>query len=240
VLLGGSLVCLFVGYGVAWLMGVRGNRTGAFVQASFRGNLAFIGVPVVVYSLGNGNGDAVALGLLLLAGMVPFFNIAAVLVLLAGQHRFNLRAVGTVLKKLVTNPLILSCVVGLALAGLGWPLPAMVERTLQPLGRMALPLALLSIGASLDLGKVHGDVAPILAASLIKVGVAPLAGWALGRLVGLSGLEMSVILILLACPTAAATYVLADQLGADTQLSAGVIVASTLLSFASLFIVLWL
>jgi predicted permease len=70
--------------------------------------------------------------------------------------------------------------------------------------------------------------------------VAPLAGWALGRLAGLSGLEMSVILILLACPTAVATYVLADQLAGDTQLSAGVIVASTLLSFVSLFVVLWL
>ena len=51
------------------------------------------------------------------------------------------------------------------------------------------------------------------------------------------GSPSGVALILLACPTAVASYVLADQLDGDAALSAGAIVASTLLSVVSLGVV---
>jgi len=157
VLLGGMAVCILAGYPVARVLGLNAISTGALVQAGFRGNLAFIGIPVVVYSLGESNQNGIALGMLMVAATIPFYNIAAVLVLLAGQHRFSFKMVGTVLRQLITNPLIISCALGLLVASLQIVLPTAIKRTLEPLGKMALPLALLSIGVSLDLGKIRGN-----------------------------------------------------------------------------------
>lgn len=237
VLLGGMALCTLTGYAAALVLGLRGGSTSALVQAAFRGNLAFIGIPVAVYSLSGAGEGATAMAVLIAAALIPFYNVLAVLVLLAGQHRFSGRAVGKVCLRVGTNPLILSCAAGLLLAGAGVALPLAASRTVQSLGQMALPLALLSIGGTLDPRRVQGVLGPVVTASLIKVALAPLAGYFLGRAAGLTGEEMRVALILLACPTAAASFVMADQMGGDTHLTAGAIVLSTLLSLASLMVV---
>lgn len=237
VVLGGMLACIAAGYAAARALGLPGTSSSALVQAGFRGNLAFIGIPVIVYSLGEANREGIAVGVLMVAATIPFYNLAAVVVILAGQHRFSGSAVRAVLLRLATNPLILSCGAGLALAWGEVPLPVSIHRTLDSVGTMALPLALLSIGGTLDLKKVHGALSPILTATLIKVVLAPSLGWAAGQAAGLSGEEMRIALILLASPTAAASFVMADQLGSDTHLTAGAIVLSTLLSFISLAVV---
>jgi len=240
VLLGGTVASMTAGYLAAWMMRLPVARTGALVQAAFRGNLAFIGIPVVVYGLGEGNSAAVKLAVLVVAAMLPINNALAILVLIDGEHRFGIRAMGLVLKRVAANPLILSCLAGLAVAGMGWQLPLAAARTLEPLGNMALPLALINIGSTLNLRLVTGSLTPIMTASLIKVALGPLAGYGLARLAGLGGDELRVALIMLACPTASSSFVMAAYMGRDTLLTAGAVVMSTLLSFISLFMILWI
>ncbi len=240
VLFGGLAVSVAAGYLAARLLRLPEPKTGALVQAAFRGNLAFVGIPVVVYGLGEGNSPAVKLAVLVVAAMLPVNNTVAILVLIDGRHRFNVGAVWMMLERVVTNPLILACLAGLAVAGLGWRLPLAASRTLEPLGNMALPLALINIGSTLSLRVVRGSLSPILTASIIKVALGPLAGYGLARLMGLGGDELRVVLIMLACPTASSSFVMAAQMGRDALLTAGAVVLSTMLSFISLFLILWL
>jgi malate permease and related proteins len=233
------LLCIGIGYLSAAGLRLQTPATAALVQSGFRGNLAYIGIPVIVYTLGEANKEAIAVGMLLIAATIPFYNIAAVMVLLGIQHKLRLRSIGPMLGRLFTNPLILACAAGLAFAWSGWNLPIAATRTLEPLGRMALPLALLSIGATLDLREVRGRAAPVSTGALIKVLFAPLAGFGLGRAFGVSIEEMRIILLLLACPTAAAAYVMADAMGADSHLTSGIIVLSTILSLLPLFAIAW-
>jgi len=239
VLLGGIVASLITGYLAAWLMQLPVARTSALVQAAFRGNLAFIGLPVVVYGLGEGNSEVIKLAVLIVAAMLPINNSLAILVLIDGEHRFSVRSMGMLLKRVMANPLILACLAGLAVAGMGWRLPLAAARTLDPLGNMALPLALINIGSTLNIRQVTGSLSPIITASLIKVALGPLAGYGLASLAGLGGDELRVILIMLACPTSSSSFVMAAYMGRDTGLTAGAVVLSTALSFISLFVILW-
>ena len=66
-----------------------------------------------------------------------------------------------------------------------------------------------------------------------------MVGYLVARWLGLSPIETRVALIYLACPTAAASYVMAQQLGSDDKLASSIIVVSTILAFPVLALSLW-
>ena len=117
-----------------------------------------------------------------------------------------------------------------------WTLPPVIRQICTSLGSMSTPLALISIGAALTPKALREDFRRAGAASLIKVGAAPLAGYLIARWLGLSPVELRVAMIYLACPTATASYVMAQQLGSDDQLAGNIIVVSTLLAIPALAI----
>ena len=103
---------------------------------------------------------------------------------------------------------------------------------------MTTPLALISIGAGLALVSARAGLALAVAAALIKVGVAPLIGYLVAPHIGLTPVELRVALIFLACPAASASYIMAQMMGADDTLAGTIILASTVLSFPALSVVL--
>lgn len=244
VLVGGMLACIAVGYAAALAMRLPRPSVGSFVQAAYRGNLAYIGLPVILFSLGGMSAGEAAraesAAAVALAPIIPLYNVAAVIVLLAGRQspgEGTAYRVGRVAVTVALNPLLLACAGGLAWAEWGPALPAAAGRTLSALGQMSLPLALLGAGASLRWPHRTG-LAQATAASLIKVAGAPLAGLALGLLLGLPHAELRIALIYLATPTAVTSYVMAGQLGGDERLSADAVVVSTVLSLPALAVVL--
>lgn len=244
VVLIGMFACIIVGYIVTFFLRVDGNKAGTFVQGTFRGNLMYVGLPVIIYSFSDSGGFDVGqmetIAVLVLAFIVPVYNITAVVVLLGGQHKLSRHVAGKILGQIMTNPLFLACVAGIGYSTLFPQLPTAVSRTFAAVGQMALPLALLGIGAAIAEKRAFGRGGLALAASLIKIVVAPVAGLAAVKLLGLGPGETRIALLFLACPTAISSYVLADQLDGDKGLSAAIVVISVLLSVVSLSIVVGL
>ena len=139
-----------------------------------------------------------------------------------------------VTKGLATNPLIWACVLGLIAGRYGVKLPVFLQSACTPLAATAFPMALLAIGAQLAAGRIGARVGTATVSSALKTVVAPGLGWIAARLLGLPAWETCAALILLATPTAVASYVLADQLGSDSDLAAAAVVVSTLVSFFTL------
>ncbi len=236
-----GLLTLLAGYIVgALVFRMRGIQLGSYVPAVFRSNVAYVGLAVVDYSLTDRYPDAVSIAVVAVAPLVILYNIMAVVILLA--HSENRDSSGghmkTVLIQVVRNPFVLSCGAGLAINLLQIPLPAFLYRTLLALGGAALPLALLSIGASLTLDVLKGAAATSLVGALIKVALSPLLGLMVCKAIGLPALETQITLIMLACPTAIATYVMTEVLHGDSLMVGRIIVISTLLSALSLSVVL--
>ena len=175
----------------------------------------------------------------------------AVLVLVMGNRQSQQNPGSALVRSIITNPLLLSCFVGLGWSLAQLPLPLWLNNTCQGLGQMALPLALLSIGVSLATSRIAGEsksqgalltkskqvTLPLLAA-VIKVIGAPILGALIAHKIGLSASESTIALLYLACPTAVASYIMAEQLGGDENLTSSAIVLSTLLSAVVLALVL--
>lgn len=235
--LAGTLAAVLIGYAVALAMRVPGRSVGTFVQASFRGNLAYVGLPVVLHAFA-GNPAAETLAVLTLAPLVPIYNVVAVVALLASRHKLDRSAVLRMLLQIATNPLLLACVAGLAVWTAGLSLPVAAGRTLNVLADMTLPAALIAVGGSLVGARVGNRALQSASAATIKLAVAPAAGLLTAGLIGAAHEETFVALILLACPTAVASHVLADQLGGDGDLSAATIALTTVLSIIPLTLIL--
>jgi predicted permease len=241
IVLCGMVGCVAVAYAVAAVLRLSASSTAAFVQGSFRGNLAYIGLPIVVYGSAYSDSTGVeqvsVIAALVLGMTVPVYNIVAVTVLLAGRQKLDSRAAGRVLFETMRNPLVISSVLGIVYSLTVGSLPTFADRALEALSQMALPLALLSIGASLA-GPLHRNkVLPAVLSALIKVTVAPLVGVLMLMLLDMSAAERLVAMAFLACPTAVSSHIYSQQLDADEELSASIVVVTTLLSIISLSIV---
>jgi predicted permease len=232
---------IMVAYVIAWLMRVPGAALGTFVQGGFRGNLAFVGLPII-YSLPD---EPLAWGVsartaavLTVAPMMVFYNTAGVVVLLLSQHKLSWKMVLPFVKKLATTPPLVATFAGMLFAIMGWALPSAFDKAFTALGEMALPLGLLAVGGSLVTVKFHGAWRAPLCSALIKTLISPLLGWVVGRVLGLGGLELKMIMILMACPTAVVSYSVAMEMKGDETIASGSIVLSVLTSIFALVAIL--
>lgn len=244
VIFGAMVSTIALGYLIARLLRLPAASASAFVQGAYRSNVVYVGLPVVFLALAARNTEQLptlqAVAVISIALLLPIYNTVAVLVLAAGREggREQLpRRLRELVVRLVTNPLILSCVAGLAVLGLGWKLPQPIRQTCETLGDMTTPLALLGIGASLTFTTLRLHWRRATMATAIKLVAAPLIGLMLAQWLGLSPTELRMALIFLACPAATASYIMAQQMGADDGLAANIVVVSTVLALPALAVV---
>lgn len=215
------------------LWAIGGSRMTSLYQGAVRFN-TYIGLAVASALFGDAG---VAQAALALGVMIPLVNVGCVLVFawMTGEAGVNGR---TVLTGLVTNPLILACLLGLLLNVTGIGLPGWAAPTLQLLGSTALPLGLLAVGVALNVRTLGHDWGPIVLSGLLKFVLMPATLWGMAVLMNLTPLQQQVLVLLGCLPTASSAYILARQLGGDASLMATLITAQTLLAFG--MIPLWM
>lgn len=226
----GTVAICLLGFAVAALAGVPGGSRGTFAQAAFRGNLALVGVPVLSF---GAPAELVSKAVVLMTALMVFYNFLAVLVLHGGRGSFL-----ETVRSIAGNPLLLAGLLGLFWGAVGWSLPTLADRTLAALAAAAVPIALLCIGGSVLSGPVKGGVAALLAA-LLKVAILPLGVFFASRGLGLSAEETRLVVVFAACPTAAASYVMAAKMGGDESLASSAVAVSTLCSAPAIALALW-
>jgi len=240
VMLAGTVAAVATAYVVSAALKIPRTSVGAFVQGSFRSNLLYVGLPIVIFAFANNDSfssdQAATLAIIVMAPLVPIYNIIAVIALLAGREKLDRRVALNTLRQIITNPILLACVAGALYLMLLPPLPVVIVRACKAVGQIALPSALLGIGATIVTSRIVGQrvFGVAASASLVKIFVSPLVGLLTVYLVGLGAAEARVALILLACPTATVSYVMAEQLKGDDRLAASIVLLSTILSIISL------
>ena len=233
-LVGATLITAAIGWTSAPLAGISAAGRGTFVQAAFRGNLSFIALPLLL----TVPGVPLAQAMWAVAPMIILNNALTVVVLAVSQSRGQGNLVTTTALQIGQNPIIIAAVGGMVFSQLGWDIPEAIGTTLQALGRMSLPLALLCIGAALMTVPASGNRAQAGLAAIYKVALSPIIGYGLGRWLGLDDAAMLALLICLACPTAAISYTVAKQMGGDEALAATAVVLSAVASAISLGVVI--
>jgi len=216
-------------------LALKGPAFTSFYQALIRQN-TYIGLAIAFGLRGAPGLEAAAVAV----GVLVFFGNVFSVIFLAGFGQGRTRGGLATLRLLAVNPLILACLTGIALNLSGLGLAPLLEEVLRILGRAALPLGLLAVGAALDLAAMRTAPRVFLAAAGLKLLVLPAMTWLFGLAFGLSGPALEIAVLFNALPVASSAYILARQLGGDAPLMAGLCTVQTLLGTVSLPLVLTL
>jgi predicted permease len=211
---------------------------GALAQGSFRGNLAYIGLALAFNLYGS---PGLSKAGVLTGFMIPFMNFFSILGLIlfrpAARSKWGW---GFLIRSVFLNPLIMASFIGLGFSYGSWQLPGILANTFRLLSGLSLPLALISLGGNLSFRGIKGELTPAIIGTLLKLIFLPSVGVLLLRYGQITGLDFSLTVILLACPTAVVTYIMASELGGDKELSASIIMLSTLISMFSIPAWIWM
>ncbi|WP_323784358.1 AEC family transporter [Thalassovita sp.] len=167
---------------------------------------------------------AVAVGM-----AIPMANLLAVTALSRGSGNWR-----QTVFKVATNPFLLASVSGVIVGVSGLSIPVPVMAPLEMLSRAAIPVALISVGATMNWGalaRMTRFSAIIVATKLIA---APVAALSLCLVVEPGEAIARTLILFAALPTASAAHVLAAGFGADRELAATLVAQSTLLAAATL------
>ncbi len=223
-----TLAAGLIALGAAWRE--PGPRRGVLVQAAVRGNLVYMGFPVIFAASGA---EGLTVAAVTAAVLIPFQNVLAVVALLGSARR----TVREILVLLLLNPVVLGVAAGLLWAWWGGEAWAWLDNFLRLLGNIAMPGALLAMGAQLEVGALRANSRPATRVALLKVGVAPAVALALMAALGVTGLPRLVGILLMAAPTAVASTAVAQELGGDLDLAGACVMSASLASFPAY--ILW-
>ncbi len=225
----GLLASIFCVFGFAyWYGGFRGYSPlvhGAFVQASGRGNFAYVGLAIVFSAYGE---RGVAAAGILLGFVVPVINLLSIIVLVYPLRKEKKKENHSLLLELFANPVFLGSLAGVVWSYFALPLPQVVEKALAMFTALSLPLALLIIGGAFSFTAFRSTFWCAAFATLLKLVVLPVLCLFFLLLLGVRGESLGIGVLLAGTPTATVASIIAHQLGGDSVLSANVIMLSTL------------
>ena len=225
----GMSVLLILTQALVWR---RFPQSGPSFSSIFQGATRFHGF-VAIAVIGPLYGDdGVTLAALALAIMVPLLNVISVVVLSVYGHSDTRPEVVAVVKKIATNPLIIACIAGLLFNWSG--VPDILFDAIDIIGAGGLGLALLAVGAGMNLGQAAQHKMLLTIGVLTRLIGMPAIVIAMSWLVGLDGLARTVAIIAGAVPTAASAYVMARKMGGNAELMSSIVTFQVIVAFFTL------
>ena len=206
-------------------------RRGVIIQGIFRSNFLLYGVGLTVSVYGS---EASAVASVLVMEVVSMYNIAAVIVLETFQGQGKSSS-GELILKLLKNPLLQGCILGLVVFALKIRLPVFLEKPISSLASIATPLAMITLGGTLRFEALRRNQRVLVAVLGIRLLVLPVVMVSIAYLIGLRGVELFLVLMVYGTPVAASSYPMALNMGGDGELAGQLVFVSTVLSMGTVF-----
>ena len=203
------------------------SQRSAVIQGIYRSNFVIIGIPIAQSLLNGADTGAVSV---LLAVVVPMYNVLAVIILESYSDKHD--SVGHVLLDVAKNPLILGSLCGIIFLIFGWKLPPLIESVVNSMSGVGSPMMLFLLGAFFEFGRLKEHLYPLTVACVGRLVVMPAIFLSLGALLGFRGVEFAALIGIFASSNAVAAFTMAQQMGGDAGLAGDiVVVTSTLCPF---------
>ncbi len=229
----GYLVAVSVAYVASKMYGMSAASLSSVIQGGGRHN-SFIALAVISQFFGE-QGEIV--GALAVAVMVSFSNILTVIFMTSILSDTG-KGKPSIISEILRNPFILAIAAGLTFNYFDWGhLPIFHDFTTY-LGKAALPLALICVGAGLQFGNMRKFVAPCLIASMSKMIILPATVFAAAKYFELPPIMSVSAVIFVSVPTSSTAYALAKYMGGDAPLMAAIISLQTLLSVVTIPVII--
>lgn len=222
-----AALLVFLGYAIVaravWRRSVGETLIGTLSAGQVNSNN--IGIPLSLYILGSAAYPAPVILLQLLV-FTPI-SMAIFETVTAGQRRAL-----PILRRTLTNPIVVGSVLGVIVSVSGWRMPPIVIDPLRLIADACVPVLLISYGISLFGQRVLGPSGrrrDILLASALKLIAMPIVAWATARFVfGLGAQEVLVVTVLAALPTAQNVFNYAQRFDVGETIARDAVFLTTL------------
>lgn len=226
----GVLLTALVFTGIVCRIEPDNARRGPMIQAAFRGNYVLMGIPLVSNIFGDA---AIAIPTMMIAVIVPIYNILGVLVLETFRGgRFDLLPI---LRSVLVNPMILGAITGALCRLVELSIPAPVLKPIAQIAAATTPVALIILGASFHGGSYHAHLRQLIFSVASRLVLVPAIVLACAVSLGFRGVELVTLIAIFATPCAVAGFAMAQQMKADAELAGNCVVYSSALSCFTIF-----
>ena len=230
----GVLIQFVLSLCLAVLLEKDNSRRGVMLQGMFRSNFVLFGIPISTALFGD---TAAGLASILIAVIIPLYNVLAVISLeLFNGKRPN---IGKILFGIVTNPLIISSVLGILFVVFQIPIPTPIYDTMEDLSSISTPLAFVILGASFSFGDVGRYVKELVITLSAKLVVFPALFLVIALLLGFRDAPLAVLLTVFGAPIAVSSFTMAQQMGGDDKLAGQLVVFGSILSIGTMFLLIF-
>jgi malate permease and related proteins len=196
----------------------------AAILFSNNGNL---GLPFVTFALGEDSLDRAII--YMIASSILMYGFAPAMLSDKGWEYG--------LKLTLKLPLVWSILIGLLLHVLAIKLPFQLDVSIRQIGAAAIPIALLILGMELATTQIQFRKQEIITV-ILRLLIAPSIAYIIGKTLALESIDLQVLVLQSAMPTAVSTLVLVDEFGGNKAQAARSIVVSTVLSLVTLPLIL--
>jgi len=222
------LIIVFLSF---YFLKIKNKTKGAAIVSTYRSNMAFIGMPVLLYAYGS---LATAKASIVIACLLPL-NILTTALFLRLLNIQDSKDRKTGIKKLVieiiTDPVLIAVIASLIISYFSYEIPAPIFRFFEILASLAVPLALISIGASFKFSHIKSNIKYLSLISFGKLILMPLLSLVFSIFIFKVGnLDRDIICILYAMPLAVATFIQSERYNSDTDFVSSALIITTLIS----------
>ena len=206
------------------------TKQSLFLLLGF-GNIAYLGIPLISSALGP---EALP-SAIILSGVYPIwmFTLAIVLIEITGHEKVHI--VG-ILKRLVTNPLLISVIVGILISGLNIPVQSTLIKTLDLFGQSVTAVVLLSLGiflGSQQIGQIK-EWWPVFCLAIVTMIILPGLFYFAAKGSGMNNLQFRTSILDAAMPMGLTAYAMTEQYQLNALLTGRLVLLTTLLATAIL------
>ena len=209
------------------------KKRGALLQGLFRSNFVIFGIPITESLFGS---EKVGVAALLIAVIVPLFNILSVIALetfRGGKPDFRKISIG-----IIKNPLIIASCLGILTLLLKIKIPTAIEKTISDVSKIATPLSLILLGASFKFDNIKKYLKQTTIAVVGKTILTPCIILPICIMFGYRGVELSTLMIIFAAPTAISSFTMAQQMDSDSDLAGQIVVFTS--AFCVVTVFMWI
>ena len=226
----GSFTCFLLGLlGSRLLFGRPWEDAVAIGFVALFSNSLLLGLPITERAFGPGSTEA---NFAIIAVHSPFcyaVGITAMEIARAGGAPLA-QVPLKILRGILTNPMVVGILLGVALNLSGLALPAVATEAVDLIVRAALPSALFGLGGVIARYRLEGDLPTILFTLSLSLLVHPAIAWGLGAATGLDREQFRSVVVTAAMAPGANAYLFAAMYGRATRVAASCVLLGTVLS----------
>ena len=209
------------------------SKGGVLAQSIFRSNFVLFGLSLASSVYGPDNIGSASMVVAIMVPIFYVFSIATLEIFRGGCFNFK-----SIIKSVLKNQIIWGAAAGSVICVSGISLPPFLQSVISDLGSAANPLALLAMGGTMRFCASRENLRILSASLMLRLILVPLLGITLGVLLGFRNIELFTIMVMTAAPVAVSSYTLAQQMGGDGELACQMVVFSSAISLATIF--LWI